>query len=179
MEMPDFRSPRSHQYAQYYLSLLGPGRLPQRSAFDVTSQRRIIDSFVILEREAPGLVRFRLAGTLERRRYGFEVTGRNYLDFVPEDRREGAEAAFRHMAEHPCGMHAMIVSRTLYGRTTMNEALGFPFRADHSGAIHLIFQSNDLEFDERRQLEGDPLSLHQQVSSRRYIDIGFGVPDPT
>lgn len=179
MDMPTFRSPRSHQYAQYYLSLLRPGRLPLRSEFDVTTQGSIIDSFVILEREEPGLVRFRLAGTLERRRYGFEVTGRNYLDFVPEDRRAAAESAFRRMADHPCGMHAMIVSRTLYGRTTVNEALGFPFRADRTGAIHLIFQSNDLEFDERRQMEGDPLSLHQQVSSRRYIDIGFGIPDPS
>ncbi|MFC7334944.1 PAS domain-containing protein [Rhodocista pekingensis] len=171
-----FRCDRTTLFAGYYAGLLGRGRVPLRTELDLDRMRSILDSFVILEVEGPGMVRFRLAGTRERTRYGFEVTGLNYLDFVPEARRDDAFAAFDRMVRTPCGMYALIRSRTGYGRGTFNEALGFPFRSDRSGRLHLVFQSNDIDFDERRVLEADALALHYTVEGRRYIDIGFGLP---
>ena len=54
--------------------------------------------------------------------------------------------------------------------------LGFPVRADRTDRIHLVFQSNDVEVDRRRDVDADPLAAHETVLDRRYIDVGFGAP---
>ena len=172
-----FRSERSRLFASRYTDLTGRGDVPARSALLPETMPRILSSFVILEVEGPGVVRFRLAGTREVDRYGFEVTGRNYIDFVPQARRKAAFAAFLTMDVHPCGMYALIRSQSAAGRVSLNEAIGFPFRSDRTGRIHLVFQSNDVEVDSRRGLAVDPLAAHSTVLDRRFIDVGFGAPE--
>lgn len=172
-----YRSERSRTFASLYAGLVRPGLLPLRSAMRPEDLCAILSTFVILEVEGPGVVRFRLAGTREVERYGFEVTGRNYVDFVPRARREAAFAAFRTMDGTPCGMYALIRSQSASGRQSVNEALGFPFRSDRTGRVHLVFQSNDVEVDPRRDGTTDPLAAHDSVLDRRFIDVGFGAPD--
>jgi hypothetical protein len=171
-----FRSDRSRIFAASYIGLLRPARIPLRSELPIERMVAILSTFAILEVEGPDVVRFRLAGTREVERYGFEVTGLNYMDFVPRPRRRAAFAAFRTMDETPCGMYALIRSQTAAGRVSLNEALGFPVRADRTDRIHLVFQSNDVEVDRRRDVDADPLAAHETVLDRRYIDVGFGAP---
>jgi hypothetical protein len=172
-----FRSERSRVYCDHYATLVEPGRLPLRSQLKPDAVAGILSTFVILEVEGPGVVRFRLAGTREVDRYGFEVTGRNYIDFVPPRRQAAAFGAFRAMTDRPCGMYALIRSQTRIGRIVLNEALGYPLRSDRSGRVHLVFQSNDVEVDPHRHLDVDPLAVHDTVLERRFIDVGFGTPD--
>ncbi len=164
-------------FATRHAALARVGDVPLRSALRPETMAPILSSFVILEVEGPGVVRFRLAGTREVGRYGFEVTGRNYIDFVPPARQEAAFKAFRAMDRLPCGMYALIRSRSAAGRLSLNEALGFPFRSDSTGRIHLVFQSNDVEVDPSRDLAADPLAAHATVLDRRFIDVGFGAPE--
>jgi hypothetical protein len=172
-----FRSERSRPFASRYAGLSGRGDVPARSALRPETMLGILSSFVIREVEGPGVVRFRLAGTRGVDRYGFEVTGRNDVDFVPQARRKAAFGAFRTMDGQPCAMYALIRSRSAAGRASRNEAIGFPFRSDRTGRIHLVFQSNDVEVDPRRDLASDPLAAHPTVLDRRFIDVGFGAPE--
>jgi len=175
LDLSDVVSDRARAFGRHYETLLAPGRLPLRSEFDVTRLAPIIESFVVLELE-PDAVRIRLAGGHEVARYGFEVTGRDYLDFVPPWRRAAAYAGFLPMARTPCGMRTLIVSQRSSGRVVANEALGLPFRSDRTGAVHLVFQSNDLAEPAPRFGEPDTLEVHLDVPERRYIDVGFGAP---
>jgi hypothetical protein len=176
LDLSDVISERALAFGRHYEALMTPGRLPLRSEFDVARLSSVIESFVILEPEPGGAVRIRLAGGHEVARYGFEVTGRDYLDFVPPWRRDAARAGFLPMVRTPCGMRTLIVSQRSSGRVVSNEALGLPFRCDRTGAVHLVFQSNDLAEPAPRYGEPETLEVHLDVPERRYIDVGFGLP---
>ncbi|MFD2262456.1 PAS domain-containing protein [Lacibacterium aquatile] len=176
--MDDLLSSRARLYANHYRSLLTSDAIPLRSTFDIRAVKTILDSFVILEPLSLEIVRFRLVGTREVQRYGQDVTGGNYLDFCPPERRLSAYAAFETMANHACGMQAVIRSKTSVGVDILNEAVGFPFRCDRTGAIHLIFQSNDLDRDTHWKGQDAAVNNHATILLRTYLDIGFGIPAP-
>lgn len=177
LDLSDVVSERARAFGLHYAGLMTPGRLPLRSEFDVSRLPGIVESFVVLEVEDdPPAVRIRLAGGHEVARYGREVTGRDYLDFVPAARRAAAYAGFLPMTRTPCGMRTLIVSRRSTGRVVRNEALGLPFRSDRTGAVHLVFQSNDLDGGPPGWGEPETLEVHLSVPERRYIDVGFGLP---
>jgi hypothetical protein len=172
----DLLSPRARVFATHYRELLPPGDIPLRSAFDVGVLRHIIESFAIVEVEGPDMVRYRLVGAREVHRYGRDITGENYLDFCPPERRAAAYAAFHNMSIYPCGMQAVIQSSTNVAFDLTNESVGFPFRCDRTGKIHLIFQSNDLDRDTQWANTDVSIRSHASVSRRVYLDVGFGVP---
>lgn len=169
-------SPNAQQFAGYWRSLPKRGLVPDRSSFDPTSQRGILSHFSILEIVAPDLARYRLAGTAEVERYGMDVTGRNYLDFVAPERRPFAARAFQAMIELPCGMLAIIHSTSRSGRQITNESLGFPVRGNDGMVNLLYFQSNTALTHEYHDSRRDSLDTHVQVARRLFVDIGGGTP---
>lgn len=150
--------------------------LPDRDQIDLQQLKDILSSFVILQYESPSMVRFRLAGTDEVRRYGFEVTGRNYLDFVPDERRAQAVQTFEIMLRHPCGARNLIETVTSSGRIVLNEAIGYPVRGSDGRADQLLFQSNDIEGRLKPHERRDMVVEHRKLRERRFIDIGAGLP---
>lgn len=173
----DLLSPRAQAFAAHYRNLLPKGDIPLRSTFDVGGLRHIIESFAIVEVEGADMVRYRLVGAREVYRYGRDITGENYLDFCPPERRVAAHAAFHNMSFHPCGMQAVIQSHTNVTFDLLNESVGFPFRCDRTGKIHLIFQSNDLDRDTQWAAQDVSIRSHTSITKRVYLDIGFGVPE--
>lgn len=175
-ETLDFLHPRARIFRDYWNSLSKRDFLPDRDQIDLTQLKDILSSFVILQVESPSVVRFRLAGTEEVKRYGFEVTGQNYLDYVPDERRSAAAKAFETMLCHPCGSWNLIETVTSSGRIVLNEAVGYPLRGSDGRADQLLFQSNDVEGKLRAYQRTDIVATHRQVRERRFIDIGAGVP---
>ncbi len=169
-------SDAAKEFAGYWSALPKLGDVPRRRDFDPASLPAILPSFVILEVESPESVRFRLAGTSEVERYGQEVTGRNYLDFVPVARRPKAYAAFRNILDYPCGMLAVIYSITACGEPFLNEALGFPVRGQGDQVNLIYFQSNNRPRDLFHDNWADKLERHVAVTRRVFVDIGAGVP---
>lgn len=162
-------------FADYWQRLPKRDGIADRKDFDVSQLRGIIQSLVILQLESPEVVRFRLAGTEEVRRYGYEVTGGNYLDFVPEWRRPAVVQCFRLMLNWPCGMRVVVRSQTRGGIALHNQAVGFPFRGRDGRVDQLIFQSTDLD----RTLTDNASNLievHEGVVERDFLDLGHGLP---
>ena len=172
----EFIHPRARIFGDYWRSLPKRDFLPDRDQIDLAQLKDILSSFVILQYESPSVVRFRLAGTEEVKRYGFEVTGRNYLDYVPDERRSAAAKAFETMLSHPCGSWNLIETVTSSGRVVLNEAIGYPIRGIDGRADQLLFQSNDVEGKLKPYQRKDVVATHRQVLERRYIDIGAGLP---
>lgn len=176
LERAGVLSPNALAYAHYWKSLPKVDLVPERSSFDPVSQRAILSHFAILELVEPGVVKYRLAGTAEAQRYGQDVTGKNYLDFVNPERRAEACRAFEEMAGRPCGMLAIIHSTARSGRHVINESLGFPMRGSDGRSNLLYFQSNTASTKEYYDSRLDVLDTHVRVSRRLFIDIGAGVP---
>ena len=140
-DSPDLIHPRGRAFGAYWMCLPKRDFLPDRDQIDLAQLKEILPSFVILQYESPSMVRFRLAGTDEVKRYGFEVTGRNYLDFVPDERKAEALQTFETMLRHPCGSRNLIETVTSSGRIVINEAIGYPMRGSDGRADQLMFKA--------------------------------------
>ena len=176
---PDIIHPRGRSFGAYWMCLPKRDFLPDRDQIDLAQLKEILPSFVILQYESPSMIRFRLAGTDEVKRYGFEVTGRNYLDFVPDERKAEALQTFETMLRHPCGSRNLIETVTSSGRNVINEAIGYPMRGSDGRADQLIFQSNDIEGKLEPYQRRDVVAQHRRLRERRFIDIGAGLPSLT
>lgn len=175
LQRPELSAP-AKEFARYWQGLPRACGVPLRQDFDPTSLPSILPSFVILEVVDDQTVRIRLAGTAEVERYGHEITGLNYLDFVPEGRKAKALGAFRHILDYPCGMLAKIYSTSNSGEPYINEALGFPVRSSPDQLNLIYFQSNNYPRSSYHDTRNDPLTQHVAVTQRIFVDVGFGVP---
>lgn len=171
-----FENENASIFAEYWASLPKVDLIPMRASFDPADVRGILSSFEIHEMIGPGHIRVRLAGTSVTDRYGFEITGRNYLDIVHPSRREKVWRALSHIVNHPCAMIVYIRSVRASGLEVVSEAVGFPFRDEEGRANQVIYQDNarppveywDYRVDDRKA---------SRALRRTYIDIGGGVPD--
>lgn len=166
----------SRAFAAHWLSLDAVDLIPHRSQFLPERIPGLLANLVIHELVAPDLIRLRLVGTAVVDDYGQEITGRNYLDFVEEERRSKASRAIHLVCEQPCGMLVNLRSHAASGATLTRESIAFPMR-DEDGIARLVyFCSNPAE--ERRTFFDKPDALEvMKVLDRRFIDIGAGLPD--
>lgn len=82
-------SSAAREFFAYWDGLPKCDLVPRREQFDPVAVKHLLADIAILQysfAEPPALI-FRLAGTHHVQRWGHELTGRNYLDFVPTPRR--------------------------------------------------------------------------------------------
>ncbi|RED52382.1 PAS domain-containing protein [Aestuariispira insulae] len=172
------RCDRSRRYFDYWKSLpREPGEiLPPRSRFLPEDVPELLSTTAIYELVSPDLLKARLQGTAINERFGRDITGENYLDYVAPERRASASRAFWTMAQHPCGMHAILTHRLTSGRDVLVEALGFPYINGEGGNPIVIFQSNEIEVPPGRKLRDEGELSMILLEGRTLIDIGNGVP---
>src|SRR3546814_6848475 len=74
---------------EYWLGLPKPrgSLLPLKSALDPTAIPRLLSRVVLHDLRHPGRSILRLVGTGMAEQYGFDPTGRDYLDLVAPDRK--------------------------------------------------------------------------------------------
>lgn len=88
--------------AEAYWSALRRGDdIPSRSQVDPRGLENILSQTFILERVAPGIARFRLAGQKVNELAGMEVRGMPLTAFFTADARKTVSAALEHMFDDP------------------------------------------------------------------------------
>ena len=101
--MDNFRShtPVSamRQAEAYWTALRRGDDIPSRSQIDPRGLENILSQTFILERVAPGIARFRLAGQKVNEMAGMEVRGMPITAFFTPDARKQLSAALEHMFE--------------------------------------------------------------------------------
>lgn len=176
LEGIEFGSPHGLRFAEYWFSLPKQDLIPSRGDFDPAALAEILPYILANEIVSPEMIVQRLIGTKVVEDLGFDSTGKNYLDLVAPARRLKASLAMRLMADHPCGMHARVLVETAAGRNLVSDATGFPMR-DNDGRANLVYLlSHATPMAEYRDAGADPFKAID-VSSRKYIDIGAGIPD--
>lgn len=103
--MADFRSNVTvsplRQAEAYWTALRRGDDVPNRSQIDPRGLENILSQTFILERVAPGIARFRLAGQKVNEMAGMEVRGMPITAFFTPDARKQMSAALEHMFEAP------------------------------------------------------------------------------
>ncbi|MBY6138305.1 PAS domain-containing protein [Leisingera daeponensis] len=89
------------QAEAYWTGLRRGDDVPSRSQIDPRGLENILSNTFILERIAPGIARFRLAGSLVNEMAGMEVRGMPVTAFFTADARKQLSSAMEHMFDTP------------------------------------------------------------------------------
>ena len=157
------------------------GLIPLRSSFHPERAGRLLSNVMLIEvtlgTAADGsdtTTRIRLLGSAVREFNETNVTGLDYLDFVPD--RAFQARHLRTCLLYPCGAWSLTPSVYDRGYSRLIEVTKFPLINDVSGK-HLML-SLMLETRNDLSLEGKAIKtieMHPAIA-KNLIDIGAGIP---
>jgi hypothetical protein len=133
--MNNFRSRTSvtalRQAEAYWTALRRGDDIPSRSQIDPRGLENILSQTFILERVAPGIARFRLAGQKVNDMAGMEVRGMPITAFFTPDARKQLSASLEHMFDAPAiiELELNIEATRLHGEREARMLL-LPLRSD-------------------------------------------------
>lgn len=125
------KHPAMAQVEAYWEGLRGGRPIPFRSEVDPRGIDRALENAFILERIAPGVARFRLAGMHLNDLMGMEVRGMPVTSFfTPEARRKIGES-LEHLFEEPAKIRFSLVAETGIGKPPLRaDLLLMPLKSD-------------------------------------------------
>jgi len=163
------------QFAELYAALQRQSGevVPPRKAFSPSQAPRTLLPYVsLIELREPKLALVRLVGTAIVNRVGFDSTGSNMLDTLPEPARDWSWNNLQHVVGTPCGL--TFVFKEDYERVSLwVEVVSFPLALDDKPALVV-----SLSVEVNRQqlpLRGERAMQMGDVSCYRHIDIGKGI----
>jgi hypothetical protein len=170
-----FMTESSRDLATHWLDAARDQLVARRSDLDPSMMKATLPSVVIHEMQDDGDFVIRLAGTSLRDIYGYDLTGRSYLDFVAPDRREQAGLRLRRFVSHPCGLFTVLVAPVKDEVVRSFESLGLPLVGWGGELNGAIYTSVEIE-PEALRLGPDSQVCYLVAESPTYFDIGAGVP---
>ncbi|WP_419905181.1 PAS domain-containing protein [Kiloniella sp.] len=176
--MIEIKNARNQQFYDYWQNLERKGEsiIPLKSSFVPEDIGHLLSNMIVYELISKDNIKIRLQGTAINERFGQDMTGGNYLDYVEAERRPVASSAFWLMAQQPCGVIATLEHALSSGRKITVESIGFPFENDRGDNPIIIYQSNEIEDYNPIDHKNDGLLKLIFVVDRQIIDIGNGAP---
>jgi hypothetical protein len=179
---PSFvRSSESHEFEAFWRSIRGGALVPSRTDFHPSKARRFLRDIVLME--APSAVcptlRIRLTGQRFDETIGFDIAGRDHLEFMPQEFHAGVLATARAMVAKPCGLWQITPAHLVRGYALNLEITGFPLlgtEQDRAFIITHVRATGGVMSATMPVRNG--LSLDTAVAYQ-LIDIGAGVPKQT
>jgi len=179
---PSFvRSSESQEFETFWRSIRGRSLVPSRTDFHPSKARRFLRDLVLMEApsESCPTLRIRLTGQRFDETIGFDIAGRDHLDFMPRQFHAGVLATARAMVERPCGLWQITPAHLVRGYALNLEITAFPLAAEEQQRAFLIthvrptggVMSARLPIQNGMNL--DPAVAYQ------FLDIGAGYPKQT
>lgn len=176
---PLFKTASSTHLTEGYVEQVraADGGIPHRRALDIALFTMAVPHLVLCAVTRPDRCIWRLIGEDVKQRHGFNATGRNYYDFVPEERRENARHAMNMVIDTPCAFRAEILQTHTDGRRRYIEATGFPYLSGEDGVDGFILFADQAieEMSYHQGEQGDWIGAN--VVRRDLIDLGFGIDE--
>lgn len=176
---PELRTTATRVYADAYIALRAEidGALPAKTGLDFGRMARAVPHFALVAVTMSTSCVYRLAGEALQERIGFNPVGRDYYEFVPEERRAAAARAMEMVVRMKCGFRALVRQSYEDGTTRTIETLGLPLADREPGVDGLIlFADQAVDGNVTYQAPGKRW-LGANLLRRDLIDLGFGV-DP-
>jgi hypothetical protein len=173
------RSPESREFEVLWRSLRGPGRLvPGRTEFQPARARRFLRDLVLME--APGAacptLRIRLTGRRFDETIGFDISGRDHLEFMAPEFHAAVLATAHAMVERPCGLWQITPAHLVRGHALNFEITAFPLAPDEQGRSFIISHVRPVG-----DVMSSTLPTHNGLGigtavAYAFLDIGAGAP---
>ncbi|MBB4210122.1 PAS domain-containing protein [Rhodothalassium salexigens DSM 2132] len=177
------QQPSNRWLLEHWLSLRPDGALvPPKSAFrpEAFVERRLLPYISVIELVDDSLAIVRLAGTALRERYGWETTGRNFYELYDPQVRARTAAVLRQVFDFP---YVQVTEMNQHRSdapdlVTRVETLTCPMRNDSNGRPILLSCETALYDDPWLDVRASEVKVDRlEVLSRRFVDVGAGVPE--
>ena len=148
--------------------------IPVKRDFNPLTLGRWVSFCAFLDVRDPEAVVYRLVGETLKERFGFDPTGRSYLEFVPDFRKPIALRAFEECASWPCAMAVM--TEQTFGPAARHSARlsGCPSIVP-TRASYLLFIDQPFDMDRYWAMRASKMR-YSNLLDRYFIDLGFGTP---
>ncbi len=135
----DTRFPALTELEEYWRDLKGERLLPARSEVDPRRIENALEYAFVLERIAPGMARFRLAGMHLNELMGMEVRGMPLTTFFAPEARKRVSAALEQVFDAPAVARLSLSGETGIGRPSMEaRMLLLPLKSDFGDVSRAI-----------------------------------------
>ena len=172
------RSDRSREFEAFWRNLPKSGLVPHRRDVKPGRAAQLLRDIVMLEArlgEAPSL-RIRLIGSSIQDRIQTNVTGRDYLDFRPEEYRAATIKSVKLMCTQPCGVWQVMAMHYERGFAQYFELTALPLLGDDADVPLVLGLMNPTGGLVRAvSVRGRPI-MANSATTYDYIDIGAGKP---
>lgn len=149
--------------------------LPDPAAMRLEEIPGLVGKIAILDYLGPEEVVFRMVGQEIADLAESDLTGRNVLDLVFQDRRERGREFFRKVVETPCCGLVEYSAHYPSGRVEHRRSIYLPMRGEEGSMSRIVSLA-----DEKRVIrfagETRDNEYGRDFVDSCYVDIGFGVP---
>lgn len=159
----------------HWLDIRGSDPVPSRDRVDPGAMTPILPHILMLNMVAPDVATYRLVGTGHRARWGIELTGHIWGEFLEEAQRIERTHRLWRTIEQPCGFTARYEVVFTSGAHDPVETLLLPLSASTPGGCPIMIGVSM----STRQVEwvNQPGSVASRTAERaRFLDLGSGVP---
>ena len=172
------RSDKSREFESFWRGLPKDGFVPHRRDVKPARAAAMLRDIVMLEArfgDNPSL-RIRLIGSSVQLRIQSDVTGLDYLDFRPIERRAATIDAVRLMSGQPCGLWQVMAMHYERGFAQYFELTAFPLLGDDAEAPLVLGLMQPTGGLVHAVPVGDKPIMADTATTYDYIDIGAGKP---
>ena len=167
-----FKTPAVAAFSAAWRALCGSTLTPHyRTAFQELPAE-LIPRLMVLEAVPTDKYIIRFMGTVRTQMWGADLTGRDIVSLMSP---QVATPARKNMATsllHPCGMYYVVNVVTPSGREAITKHITVPAANDPGYAQRLVNFAEEISI----LAYTDPRPVIQDISERRWIDVGVGVP---
>lgn len=177
-EVPDLlRTSAPRVMAEAYAAMIreGGGSIPRKAKLDVSRFVSALPNVALFAVTLPDLCIYRVVGETWKQRIGMNPVGKNYLDFVADERKASAKESLRDLITIPSAFRVIIEQVYSGGRKANLEALAVPLASDESGIDGFTLFASELIAPIRFGPGEERVVLGANVIERDLIDLGHGV----
>jgi hypothetical protein len=164
------------EFCTLYDRLRAGRTVPHRDDLDLRSLSAFLTDLTLMEMENPETVTYRLMGSDVAERMGADLTGLNFLSYLPESDRCGTAQAMELVTSQPFGLFTVYENHYARGVLSLNESIMLPI-ATGSGChvtqiLGLHLSQTPVAYDRERSETLIALTTMSAIP----VDLGAGAP---
>lgn len=164
------------EFCTLYDQLRAGRTVPHRDDLDLRSLSAFLTDITLMEMENPETVTYRLMGSDVAERMGADLTGHNFLSYLPEHERLRTAWAMELVTSQPFGLFTIYENHYARGVLSRNESIMLPLATGSGGRVTQILGLHLSQTPVAYDGERSETLIASTTLSAIPVDLGAGAP---